>query len=175
MADFEKAIKKVLRWEGGYVFHPADPGGETNFGITDRLDGIVDGLIDVDGDGIGDVKVRMLTEAQARIIYKREFWDKMLGDQVHDQQVAEIIFDGFVNMAKNGIRVAQLAVGVKADGVLGKNTLNALNSVLSHRMLFEDIKDERIGFYNRLVVRKPELGVFLKGWLNRMKDFNYRL
>ncbi len=34
---FEKALQFTLKWEGGYVDDPADPGGETNYGITEKL------------------------------------------------------------------------------------------------------------------------------------------
>lgn len=34
MESFKKALKFTLQWEGGYVNHPADPGCETNFGVT---------------------------------------------------------------------------------------------------------------------------------------------
>ena len=33
---FERAVARVLSDEGGYVDNPADPGGETNFGISKR-------------------------------------------------------------------------------------------------------------------------------------------
>ncbi len=31
---FARCLELVLRQEGGYADHPADPGGATNFGIT---------------------------------------------------------------------------------------------------------------------------------------------
>ena len=34
--DFENCISVILANEGGYVWHPSDPGGETNFGITKK-------------------------------------------------------------------------------------------------------------------------------------------
>jgi lysozyme family protein len=37
MATFKEAVEKVLVHEGGYIFHPADKGGATNLGITQRV------------------------------------------------------------------------------------------------------------------------------------------
>jgi len=34
---FELALSFTRKWEGGFVNHPADPGGKTNFGITQRV------------------------------------------------------------------------------------------------------------------------------------------
>ena len=35
--NFEKCLEMILHHEGGYVNHPRDPGGETNFGVTKRV------------------------------------------------------------------------------------------------------------------------------------------
>jgi len=34
--EFAAALPFVLRWEGGYVDHPDDPGGRTNKGVTQK-------------------------------------------------------------------------------------------------------------------------------------------
>jgi lysozyme family protein len=172
MADFEKAIKKVLKHEGGYIFHPADPGGETNFGITDRLDGSVDGLIDVDGNGSGDVTVKALKESDAKVIYKREFWDKMQGDRISNQQVAEIIFDGYVNMGARAIMILQRELGLQDDGKFGQKTLEMVNKI-SGEIVFNNFKAARLEFYRDLAAAKPKLAIFLRGWTNRINSFKY--
>jgi type VI secretion system secreted protein VgrG len=173
MADFEKAIPHILKYEGGYVWHKKDPGGETNLGITDRLDGKVDGMIDLDGDGKGDVTVKGLTVAQAKQVYKKRFWDVMKGDDFVDQQVATLVFDGFVNMGANGIKMLQRALYLVDDGKVGPKTLNAVNAA-DPRFVFTRVKALRQSFYISLADRKPDMKVFLKGWLNRIQSFEYK-
>lgn len=170
MAKFDIAIPHVLAWEGGYVFHPADPGGETNRGITDRLDGKVDGMVDLDGDGYGDVDIKTLTEDQAKQVYKRRFWDRMQGDKIESQLIANILFDGFVNCGFNGIRIMQRLLHLKDDGIVGPKTLAAINGA-DEILLYNRYKLERINYYQDLAEKKPSLKVFLKGWLNRINSF----
>jgi lysozyme family protein len=169
MADFEKSIPHVLKWEGGYVDHPADPGGATNRGIIFTLfKQFADEL------GLPKTKegLKQLTEGQAKHIYRIQFWNKMKGDLIKDQRVADIIFDGFVNMGKNGLKVAQKEAGVEVDGEFGPKTIEAINNA-APKLLFEGIKDGRIAYYKRLAEKKPPMQVFLKGWLNRISSFNY--
>lgn len=170
MAEFEKAIPHVLKWEGGFVNHPADPGGATNRGITFNLFkqyakslGL---LPNVDA-------LKSLTEPQAKKIYKEHFWDSMRGLEFKDQSIANITFDAFVNCGHNGIKIVQRMAGTKADGIIGPNSLFVINSAVP-KVLFESIKDERMNYYRSLAERKPQMQVFLNGWLNRVNSFVYK-
>ena len=123
MADFNKAIGKTLSKEGGSRFtdDPQDRGGATKYGISQR--------------SYPNLDIRNLTEHQAREIYKRDFWDRVRGDEVSSQPVAENLFDTCVNMGvRTGSRLAQLAVDVQpADGVIGsKWECQALHSCIWH-------------------------------------------
>lgn len=170
MAKFEIEVARVLAHEGGYVWNKFDSGGETNLGITDRLDGKIDGLVDVNGDSIGDVEIKNLTEAQAKQVYKTRFWDKMQGDKIESQAIAGILFDGYVNMGATAIKILQRILGLNDDGVIGPKTLEAINGA-NEIQLYTNYKAARIEFYADLAERKPALKVFLKGWNNRINSF----
>ena len=169
MADFEKAIPIILKWEGGYVNNPADPGGATNRGIIFTLYKqycLSLGLLPtIEG-------LKNLTEDQAKFIYRENFWNRMKGDDIKDQQLANIIFDGYVNMGGRTLKMWQQCAGVDIDGVVGHNTI-AVTNMASGRVLFDCIKDRRVMYYNELAERKPSMKVFLKGWLNRINSFTY--
>lgn len=81
--SFEKAIDFTLRWEGGYVNDPADPGGETKFGISKRAYPAED--------------IRRLTLERARLIYCRDYWNAINAEELNPQ-LAIAAFDTAVNM-----------------------------------------------------------------------------
>lgn len=60
MTDFDKSMAFVLKWEGGYVNNPQDPGGETKFGIAKKFHPTLD--------------IKELTEEGARAIYAKHYW-----------------------------------------------------------------------------------------------------
>lgn len=170
MAEFEKAIPHTLKWEGGFVNHPADPGGATNRGITFNL-------FKQYAKSLGFMPtvdaLKNMTEVQAKSIYKVHFWDKMRGLEFKDQSVANITFDAFVNCGYNGIKIVQRMAGTNDDGIIGPNSLTAINGA-NPKVLFDSIKEERVNYYKDLAERKPQMGVFLRGWLNRVDSFVYK-
>ena len=65
---FEKSVEFVLKSEGGYVNNPADPGGETNFGISKRA--------------YPNVDIKNLTRESAIKIYETDYWFKSGADKL---------------------------------------------------------------------------------------------
>jgi lysozyme family protein len=173
MAQISICFPHLLLWEGKYVNDPDDPGGQTNYGITDGLDGIEDGKIDIDGDNIPDVDVKDLTPEQAMIIYKREFWDKMHGDAIHSQAIAGIMFDAFVNSGKWGLKLMQRIISVPDDGAFGPQSVRVLNELTekSEVLIYTLYKEARLKYYEDLVVKRPRSAKFLKGWKARVNSF----
>lgn len=155
MKDFNDAFDALIGNEGGYVNNPADPGGETMWGITKR--------VAVANKYMGQMKD--LPRATAMQIAKKEYWDGINGDQL-DPNVAFQVFDAAYN---HGIKQASLwlqrAVGVTADGIIGPATVRAANSMLWYQVVFLFLS-QRTKFY-------PTLGTwatFGKGWTNRIGD-----
>lgn len=169
MADFEKSIHIILKHEGLFADHPKDPGGATMRGITFTL---FKRYADWLGVAPTVEVLKTLTEGQAKVIYKAEFWDKMQGDKFKSQRVADIVFDAYVNMGPRALKIFQTEIGVEADGVIGPVTLSILNNA-NPLLVFEGFKDARIYFYNNLAKQNPNMKVFLNGWLNRINSFNY--
>lgn len=170
MADFEKAIPFVLHWEGGLVDDPIDPGGLTNRGITFYVFAKVSKLL-LSLEPTRE-NLKLLTEEQAKIIYRKHFWDAIFGDSINSQSVANLIFDSYVNMGTNGIKITQRAANTKDDGIIGSNSLQAINEA-EPQHLFNTIKIARIHYYEDLAERKPALQKFLHGWLNRISSLNF--
>lgn len=173
MANFESAIGHTLRWEGGFVDHPDDPGGATNRGITwNVFQKYALSLLNMQPTLLA---LKALTEAQAKVIYKKVFWDRIDGDYIKSQDVANIYFDGFVNMGNNAVRLIQqvlraMGFDVVVDGIPGPKTLAAINAA-NPTELYNRYKDDRVNYYIELADRKPNMVVFLKGWLNRILSF----
>ena len=104
-----------------------------------------------------------------REFYKENFWDKLRLDEIKSDRIADLIFKFAVNVGiKRAVRYAQMITNVRLDGIIGNNTINALNS-LDSKYFEERYKAEFIKFYEGLVKRNPDKnGRFLNGWLSRV-------
>lgn len=171
MARFQDAIETILKHEGGYVNDPKDRGGATNFGVSDRADGKVDGLIDLDRDGIGDTAPKNLTRAQAIDYYRRFYW-RSIYDGIIFQKLATKVFDFAVNMghaaAHKMLQRALIKCGrpVPIDGNFGPVTLAAVNQV-NGPALTAQLCAEAEARYRAIVSANPSQSKFLNGWLRR--------
>lgn len=173
MASFIEYFPTLLKHEGGYVNDPVDPGGATNLGVTFRV-WLKNGY-DKDGDGDIDVSdLKKITPADAMMIAKKLYWDKIRGDSICSQSVAEILFDWAYNSGPiTASKQIQKIIGVKQDGIIGPITVATIN-FQNAKELFEKIKKARIQFYENIVKNKPSQAKFLKGWKNRVNSFIFK-
>lgn len=154
---FHRCLAEILKWEGGYVDDPQDPGGATNLGVTlgtlsDRLD-----------RPATKADVRALTGDAVAPIYRDRYWNAIRGDDL-PAGVDLITFDAAVNSGPGrAARWLQTVVGVDADGKIGPATLAAVRAsdVVS---VIDTIFARREAFYRSL----PTFVRFGKGWLRRL-------
>ena len=175
MAEAKKFEPFVLRWEGGskYTNKKSDRGGATKYGITIATWRTVG--YDKNGDGKIDEKdVQLISEEDFKKVLKRNFWDKWKADEIKNQSVAEILVDWIWASGKWGIIKPQQLLGVKADGIVGKQTLAAVNGYPNQRQLFEALKNARKAYINKLIKADPSQIVNKKGWLNRINALEYK-
>lgn len=100
--------------------------------------------------------------------YKENFWDKLRLDELKSNRIADLIFKFAVNVGiKRAVRYAQMIANVRLDGIIGANTINALNS-LDSGYFEERYKAEFIKFYEGLA-KDNYYKYFLKGWRNRVE------
>lgn len=158
MSDPYEAVRYVLLSEGGYVDHPADRGGETNWGISSRAH--------------PDIDVDNLSRDEAIDIYIRRYWDRWNLSLIESQPVANKVFDAVVWMGPTAaIKALQRAlraagVSVRVDGVLGPETAGAAN-IVRPEILLPALKSELAGRVREIVARDSSQSVFKRGWINR--------
>lgn len=173
MANFSLYFPKLLVHEGGYVDHPLDKGGATNLGVTLKV-WIANGH-DVDGDkDIDKEDLKKITKKDAEKIAKKLYWDKIAGDQINSQSLAEFIFDWAYNSGPvTAIKKVQESLKLREDGVMGPVTLAAINSS-NAKCLFDVLKIRREKFYKDIVVANPSQKIFLNGWMKRLESFTFK-
>ena len=149
--NFDQAFDRLISNEGGYVNNPADPGGETNWGISKR--------------SYPNVDIANLSREGAQAIYLQDFWQRGHMDE-YDPAIAFQVFDAAVNHGiETAVCLLQRAAGVADDGHIGPITVAAVKakSVTDMLMLFIAY---RIKFWTKLSTWKD----FGRGWANRAAD-----
>jgi lysozyme family protein len=154
---FDHCVAVVLAHEGGYVRHPSDPGGATNFGITQST------LARARGQRATEADVRLLSKEEACRIYRRFYWDPIRASEM-PAGVALAVLDFAVNSGvPRAVRQLQSILQVEADGVVGPHTLRALSRA-DVPDLIRRLTRARLAFLARL----STWPVFGRGWRRRV-------
>lgn len=157
----------IRKWEGGFAKHPADPGGATKWGVTLNTYRSYYGAYKTESD------LKNMTEDQWNNIFIRGFWDKALATQIVSQSVANMLVDfGWNAGMKTAIKTIQRILGTTPDGIMGPITMGFINRA-NARDLFNKLTEARKKYYKNLVLMKPSMSVFYKGWINRVNDLKF--
>jgi len=103
-------------------------------------------------------------------VYKGLFWDKMKGDEIKSQKVADILVHwAWGSGAVIPTKTIQSIVGVVADGSIGPKTVAAINA-MDEATLVAKLKERNYAFYEGLVAQ-PKYAMYKAGWFNRLNEF----
>lgn len=168
-------IEAVIRREGGYVDHPNDRGGPTNWGITQQVARAYGYL--------GDM--RALPRSAAATIYKTRYWTGPKFDQVAAicPAIADEMFDTGINMGtaaagkflQRALNVLNRGVSdypdIGADGAIGPMTLTALKGYVAKRgaaggeVLRKALDGLQCGRYVEIAEANASQESFVYGWI----------
>lgn len=176
--DIEDMIDHLLKTEGGYVNDPDDPGGPTNFGITQTT------LSRWRDRPVSAAEVRGMSVSEARDIYRHRYFKRPRIDAL-PHGVQPSVFDMFVNAGGNGIKILQRTLRefdeeVSVDGALGPQSIGAAKRVEERAgaLLRNAYGLERVRYYYRIATRNPRLRKFAErrsgakgGWITRAEMF----
>jgi len=137
---FDKALEFTLRWEGGYVNHPSDPGGPTNFGITQKVYNEY-----LKNTHSLTKSVKLITKDEVKYIYKSRYWEAA-GCEKLEPRLAVAVFDFAVNSGVYRAQKYQRICNNDADLLTAKR----------RAFLIE-------------LGQVPRYRPFLRGWLNRIE------
>ncbi|WP_421696981.1 glycoside hydrolase family 108 protein [Ancylobacter sp.] len=159
-SGFDGALKRVLVHEGGYVEHPADPGGATMQGITQR---VYAGWRRRHGQPVRPV--RRIAPDEVAVIYRRQYWDAVRADDL-PAGLDYALFDAAVNSGPaQAAKWLQRALGVTADGQVGEATLAALHG-RAPAPLIDALCDRRLAMLRGL----RTFPTFGTGWARRVAE-----
>ncbi len=153
-AAFLAAWALVLGNEGGFVDNPADPGGATCWGVTERV---------ARAAGYTGA-MRDLPRLTAEQIGYERYWHPYRLDEL-DPRVATQVFDGIYSSGPGAVRWLQQACGAKADGDLGPKTIAAAAAVPAPKLIAR-FDARRLLFLADL----PTWPSFGRGWARRIGD-----
>lgn len=163
---FRAALAATLGHEGGFSDHPLDAGGRTWRGVTQKA-------YDNFRATIGQAKrqVELADDWEIERLYFDDYWQPCNCDAL-PERIGQAVFDMAVNSGPwNAKLTLQRAVRVRADGVIGPVTIQAVKATPDVTLRF---LEGRMAFIQELISTKPSQVAFLEGWGVRLLRQAYR-
>lgn len=163
MTNFEIAFTHIIDVEGGdiYTNRKADRGGPTKYGISHRV------YSEFKGYETSAQDVKHMTKEEAKLIYKRRYWDVMRLDGL-SLPLAIVLFDIGVNRGPaTAVKNLQKVIGSGEDGILGPKTKEMIAVMGEEKAMWEFLKECMRDYID--IARSDETQLAnLKGWINRV-------
>lgn len=160
-ADYKRIVPFILQSEGGWARMPNDPGGETNKGVTwatwKRY--------------YGDTHARFLAMSPDDwgVIWKDGFWDKIYGDSIKDQNLAESMAEwAWMSGSQTPIKHLQKVMGLEQSGLMTWPLVSLINTETQYIALYGQFTQERFNYLATITLNNLKFKPFIRGWNNRM-------
>jgi len=151
VSSFDDAFAALIGNEGGYVNNPADPGGETMYGVTARV-ARVNGYT-------GAMKALPLDTAKQ--IAKKVYWDPLHLDEF-DPRIGFQLLDTNYNGGYT-VKWAQAAAGTTVDGSMGPMTIAAIKAADPEAFILRFL-----AYRLKYLTGLKTWPTFGRGWANRI-------
>jgi len=189
MADYDVAYDITLAHEGGYDNDPDDAGGETYKGVARKFYPTWAGWAIIDAakeepNFPDSLKDNIVLDSMIREFYKINYWNRIGGDDLSEQLLANELFDTGVNMGvSRAVEFLQKALNVLnrsgklyddigEDGKFGNDTINALSAYLSTdsvNLLLKIINVLQGMHYVNYMTKNPTQEKYARGWFARVE------
>lgn len=164
MANYQQAFDRLMQHEGGYVFDPHDAGGETFCGISRR-----NWPHWVGWKMIDDYKARghkpepndIVLNPLVKEFYKENYWRKL--GLIADQRIAYAVLDTVVKFGVRGAQAMQGILGTTRDGIIGMQTVTAINNC-NQELFLRELVEWRKQKHRDIIAANPSQSRFANGW-----------
>lgn len=185
MANHNNIVPFFYRWEGGESNDPKDSASSYHCGV-DKIH-TVKGVTYKAWVGVfGKDEVERFLEMNHEdwgLIFKSKYWDAIKGDQIEHQSIADCLVSwAWGSGARTAIKQMQRVLGVTRDGIIGKNTLAAINEADEKELFAKCVEARRLFFHYITTPRNAKSQTarqrytnnqrFLRGWLRRLESFS---
>ena len=178
MANFIPIVEKTFKFEGGFQQYSTD---SANYNSRGELIGTNRGISAIAleeylGFPPSVADVMAITKELAIKIYKKLFWDKIRGDDLRDQDVADIIFATYIGNPTQSNKIVKKSLAIITRKELdirnpySDEIVKTINRA-DQKKLFYEIKEQKRLFLESLRYSKPE---YINGWMNKLNTFEYQ-
>lgn len=181
MAEFKPIFLTTLKKEGGFQKFDNDSANYVNKVLIGTNRGIsAIAYYEYYKKIPTEQDLKSLTEAQAEQIFKKNYWNKINGDKIKNQSVAQLMFQYIIGSGASQLSdlkdIANMVLGKKLIASIDKtftdSEIDIINS-LNQKVYWEALKSWRHAFFISLTTKQPKKKEFLKGWQNRLNSYTF--
>ena len=154
--NFEYAVEKLIKFEGGDKIDKSIGNAYSKFGITTVTLKRYNSKLSLSN----------INKAQAKDIIYKLYWEEFELDRFMDKRNALLVLDFCYNSSShNAIKQIQRAIGSKVTGKLSTSDVSKIN-YMGYKDFYSTYKEYRLRYWKSLRIYNK----FRKGWYKRLKE-----